>query len=117
MSTNFESDIKDWVRIDDEIKNLNDIIKTLREERNNKTTKIINYVDTNNLKNASVNITDGKLKFVTAKQVSQLTLKHVEECLTKCITNKEQVDIIIKYIKESKPTKVVSEIKRSYFNN
>lgn len=117
MSANFESDVRDWVKIDDKIKSLNDTIKALRDERNGKTNEILNYVNNNNLRNASVNITDGTLKFVTSKQSSQLTVKHVEDCLSKCIANKEQVSIIMKYIKDTKPTKVVSEIKRSYSNN
>lgn len=113
----FQNKIKEWVSIDNKIKVINDQLKVLREERNSKTNNIINYVDTNNMGNAVINITDGKLKFTNSRQTAPLTLKHVEECLQKCISDKSQVEAVMNFIKESRPTKVVSDIKRTYSTN
>tara|TARA_B100000902_G_C27273847_1_gene897787 strand:+ start:948 stop:1298 length:351 start_codon:yes stop_codon:yes gene_type:complete len=115
--SNFENDIKEWVSIDNKIKTINDELRTLRETRNDKTDKILQYVETNSLNNATVNITDGKLKFVASRQTTPLTLKHVEECLNKCIADEQQVKVVIDYIKNSRPVKVSQDIKRSYNNN
>jgi hypothetical protein len=70
------------------------------------------YVETNSLSNATVNISDGKLRFVTAKQTAPLTLKYVEECLLKCIGNQNQVTQIMKIIKDSREVKYTADIKR-----
>jgi ferritin len=114
---NFQNNIKDWVSIDNKIKVVNEQLKLLREEKNTRTDNIIHYVNTNNMGNSVVNITDGRLKFTTSRQTAPLTLKHVEECLKKCITDDSQVEALMNFIKESRPTKVVSDIKRTYSTN
>lgn len=113
----FQNKIKEWVSIDNKIKTVNEQLKVLREERNTKTDNILNYVDANNMGNSVVNITDGRLKFTSSRQTTPLTLKHVEECLEKCISDESQVKAVMNFIKESRPTKVVSDIKRTYSTN
>ena len=113
----FQDSIKEWVTVDNKIKAVNDQLRTLREERNSKADHILTYVDTNSMRNSVVNISDGKLKFATSKQTTPLTLKHVEECLKKCISDEKQVEAVLNFIKESRPTKVVSDIKRTYSSN
>ena len=117
VMSNFENDIREWVSIDNKIKGINDELRILRETRNDKTDKILQYVDTNSLTNATINITDGKLKFVASRQTTPLTMKHVEECLNKCIADEEKVKAIVEFIKKSRPVKVSQDIKRSYNNN
>jgi hypothetical protein len=113
----FEESIKNWVTTDNKIRSLNEELKALREERNNANETIMAYVETNKLANATVKISDGKLRFTSARQTAPLTLKYLNECLTKCIQNEEQVGLIMKYIKESRNVKYMPDIKRSYENN
>ena len=113
----FKNTIKEWVSLDNQIKSVNDELRTLREKRNNKAGHIISYVNTNRMGNPTVNISDGKLKFTTSRQTAPLTLKHVEECLKKCIADEKQVDVVMNFIKETRPTKVISDIKRTYSSN
>ena len=47
---------------------LNDILKNLRAKRNDTSNSIIQYVETENLHNATVKISDGKLRFMETKQ-------------------------------------------------
>jgi hypothetical protein len=108
----FEENIKKWVALDNQVKTLNERTKQLREEKNNLEEGIMGYVETNNLNNATVNISDGKLRFISTKQTAPLTLKHVEECLNKCIINKNQVEQIMKIIKDSREVKYTADIKR-----
>jgi hypothetical protein len=98
------------------MKNLADQTKKLREDKNTAEEMILSYVETQGLKNATVNITNGKLRFTETKQTSPLTLKYVEDCLGKCIGNATQVDQIMRVIKESREVKYSSDIKR-YTNN
>lgn len=113
----FEESIQKWVSLDNQLRSLYDKTKKLREDKNNIEDGIIKYVDTHNLQNSLVKISDGKLKFTTVKQTNPLTLKYVDECLGKCIKNPEQVKLIMNYIKESRNYKNVPDIKRFYSNN
>ena len=108
----FEENIKKWVALDNQLKTLNEKTKQLRDDKNNLEEGIMTYVDTNKLSNATVNISDGKLRFVSTKQTAPLTLKYVEECLAKCIGNEGQVTQIMKVIKESREVKYTADIKR-----
>lgn len=112
----FENNIKKWVSLDNQIKSMNDKIKNMRDEKNSTEESILEYIETNNLKNATINISDGKLRFTTTKQTPPLTLKYIEECLLKCISNEEQVKAVMKVIKESREYKYTPDIKR-YTNN
>ena len=109
-----EEIIKKWVSIDNQLKTINDKAKELREMKNNAEQLILDYVETKKMNNATVNISDGKLRFVSTKQTAPLTLKYVEECLSNCIKNEEQVTLIMNYIKESREIKYVPDIKRTY---
>ena len=71
-------------------------------------------METNNLNNATVQISDGRLRFVNSKQTAPITLKYIEQCLGECIGNKEQVELIINYIKEKREVKYLPDIKRYY---
>ena len=113
----FEDSIKNWVTTDNKIRVLNEQVKALRDERNGAGDVIMNYVEENKLSNATVNISDGKLRFVSTRQTQPLTLKYSEECLTKCIQNNEQVGLIMTYIKDTRSVKVTPDIRRSYANN
>ena len=108
----FEENIKKWVALDNQLKTVNERSKQLRDEKNNLEEGILTYVETNKLSNATVNISDGKLRFVSSKQTAPLTLKHVEECLSKCIGNENQVMQIMKIIKDSREVKYTADIKR-----
>ena len=112
----FESEIKDWVLLDNKIKVLNENIKILREKRNNVSNNILESVQTNKLSNTIVNISDGKIKFTSTKHQKPITFKYVEDCLHYCIKNEEQVKIIMNYIKNSREIQIVPEIKRTYTN-
>ena len=96
---NFEDDVKNWVMIDNKIKQQSETIKDLRKKRNHLTTKIFSYAEENNLENAVIEISDGKLKFQQSKQTPPLTFKFLEECLNECIQNEDQVKQIIKFVK------------------
>lgn len=108
----FENNIKKWVTIDNELKNLNDKTKELRSQRNDLCESIMEEVEDKNLHRAVIKISDGRLKFTNTKQTAPLTLSYVESCLKDVIPNESQVEIIMNYIKEKREVKNVSEIKR-----
>jgi len=112
----FENNVQKWVSIDNEIKRLNEKLKSLRDEKNSLNTQIISYVDTNNLNNSQVGISDGKLRFVVTKVAQPLTFKYLEDNLSQIIQNKDQVSLILNHLKNKRITKSIPEIKRYYSN-
>ena len=112
----FEQHIQQWVSIDNQMKQLTDKIKELRDKKNTLNDVIFNHVDNSNLTNATVQISDGKIKFVKSKDTQVLTFKYLETCLHEIIKNEDQVDKIVEYIKNKREVKFVPEIKRFYNN-
>lgn len=115
-SNNFEENIKNWVKIDNELKTQNEKVKNLREQRNEVLNDINIYIDTNNLNNATVSISDGKLKFTNNRVVNPLTLKYVQSCLENFIKDANSVSKIMDYIKDNREIKNTPDIKRYYDN-
>ena len=114
MSSEFERNIQKWVTVDNQLKIINEKAKELRDEKNDLLEDINVYIETNKLTNASIDISDGKLKFAQSKITQPLTLKFIENCLSNIINDQRQVTQIMKYIKDKREKKDVSEIKRYY---
>jgi hypothetical protein len=112
----FEGQIQQWVSIDNQIKQLNEKTKDLREKRNVLEQNITTYANNNNLSNSTVQISDGKLKFTNTKIPEPLTFKYLEKTLGEVIKNEAQVKQIMEHIKQKRNIKVVPEIKR-FSNN
>ena len=110
----FEKNIKEWVTLGNQEKKLKDRVKEIRNTKHNISDKILVYTEENNLGHATIEISDGKLKFQNTKITSPLTFKFLEKCLNECIENREQVSAIIKFIKNSRESKYESNIKRLY---
>jgi hypothetical protein len=112
----FENQIQQWVALDNQLKLLNEKVKDVREKRNTLSENITNYASTNNLSNATIQISDGKLKIVNTHVSEPLTFKYLERTLGEVIKNENQVKIIMDHIKKNRNIKSVPEIKR-FSNN
>ena len=108
----FNNNIKKWIEIDNEIKNLNKTLKEKREEKNTIIKNIIDYKNSNNLTNTIIKTNKEYLKFINNKQYNPLTYSYIKFTLEEIIDDKHQIDIIIKYLKEKRPFKLVEDIKR-----
>ena len=110
----FETNIKAWINIDNEIKHHNAALKELRAERGALTDEIMEIAVDKNLTNKTIMISDGKLKFQTTNQKSPLTLKFIRKCLMEKIESEENVNILMDFINEKREIKQVQDIKRYY---
>jgi hypothetical protein len=115
-SIGFENDIKQWVQLDNQLKELNERTKVLREKKNTLENNITIYAASNNLSNSTVQISDGRLKFTNTKVPESLTFKYLEKTLGEVIKNENQVKLIMEHIKQKRGIKIVPEIKR-FSNN
>ena len=112
--SSFENNIKRWVSLDNRIKSLNDEVKGLREEKSAINDSISQHIEANNLEKATIQISDGKLRYVTTKTQSPISLKYLESCLSECISDEKKVKEILEYIKTNREVKETTEIKRYY---
>jgi seryl-tRNA synthetase len=112
----FENQIQQWVSLDNQLKQLNEKVKDLRDKRNNLEENITSYASENNLSNATVKISDGRLKFTNTKVQEPLTFKYLEKTLGEVIKNELQVKLIMEHLKQKRAVKIVPEIKR-FSNN
>jgi CxxC motif-containing protein len=109
-----ELKIKRWVELDNKIKTTAEEVRDIRTEKAVINDEILEIIEEKQLSKATVNISDGKLKFVSSKTTAPLTLTYIEKCLSELITNGKQVEQIMTYIKKNRETKTTMEIKRVY---
>ena len=109
-----ESKINRWVELDNKIKLTSEEVRDVRTEKSVINDEILEIVEEKQLGKATVNISDGKLKFVASKHTAPLTMAYIEKCLSDLITNGKQVEQIMTYIKKNRETKTTTEIKRVY---
>ena len=110
----FENQIQQWVTLDNQLKIYNEKIKEIREKRNTLTENIQQHIKNNQLSHSTVQISDGKLKFVETRVAEPLTFKYLEKTLSEIIKNESQIKMIMDHIKQKREIKVTSEIKRFY---
>ena len=113
-SRDFESNIKKWVEIDNEIKEHNAALKELRMERGALSDEIMEIATEQNLTNKTIMISDGKLKFQTSNHKAPLTLKFVRKCLLEKIESEKNVDILMDFINDQREVRQAQDIKRYY---
>ena len=112
----FENKIQQWVQLDNQLKQINEKTKELREKRSILEENITSYASINNLSNTTVQISDGKLRFAETKVTEPLTFKYLEKTLSEVIKNESQIKLIMEHIKQKRTVKIVPEIKR-FSNN
>ena len=109
---NFENQIQQWVAVDNKLKAMNEQVKELREKRHTLTESIIQHASDNNMEDATIKISDGRLKLTNVNTPEPLTYKFLETNLGGIIKNQDQVKTIIQYLKQKRSVKVSPEIKR-----
>ena len=110
-----EQRIQRWVQLDNQVKQLNDEVRELRESRNDVESSILAHVTDHNLSHATVRIKDGTLKFAfNVKHPPALTLAFLGEALAECCPP-QQAAAIMQHVraKRDAAAKLVPEIRRS----
>ena len=110
----FIENIRKWVILDTQIRTITEKTKVIRELKQKVTTQICEYITEKNIQHKKIEISDGELKMYIKNEYSPLTFSYIEECLTKIISNKENVQYIMKYLKENREIKHSSDIRRNF---
>ena len=92
-------------------------LKELRVSKNDLTDTIINQFHEKQIKNPTINISDGKLNLIETKQANTLTYKFLETCLEEYFNNSEKTKEIIEFIKSKRNFTIINSIKRTFNND
>ena len=107
----FSENIKAWIKIDNEIHKISELLREKRERKNKILEQIIEYKTEKNLDNTVIKISDGSLKFNQYKQYQSLNFTYLQTCLNKMF-DEDQTKTIINHIKTERTFKVVEDMKR-----
>lgn len=110
----FAENVRKWVFLDTQLKMINEKTKEMRDAKHKSTTLICEYMKSNEIQDKKIEIHDGDLKLYDKKEYPPLTYSYIEECLDKIISNKSQVEYILKFLKENREIKTVQDIRRSF---
>lgn len=117
-SLSLEDSVREWVRIDNQIKEKNDELKQMREKRSNVMNCLSEHLERKNMKHATIEINNGFLKLHKVKVQTPLTYKFIQQTLQSYIEEHGRLDVdeIMEYIKEHREFKYIEDIRRTYKN-
>lgn len=110
--TQFIEDVKRWALIESQLKIVNEKTKKMREMKHELSEKICNYMSETN--NSKIKLSDGEIRLYDKKEYSPLTFGYIENKLANIISDKEQLEYVIQYLKENREITTSPEIKRTY---
>jgi uncharacterized protein YdcH (DUF465 family) len=110
--TQFVEDVKRWALIDSQLKIVNEKTRKMRDMKNELSEKITKYMSEN--EHSKIKLSDGELRLYDKKEYSPLTFGYIEKTLAKIIQDHEQLDYVVKYLKENREITTISDIKRTY---
>jgi len=114
----FERDLKEWVDLDKQMDFLQEKIRGIRERKTILLQKISEYAKQKNLENKVINIQNrsenkhDSIKICSTRVYTPLSIKYLEKTLGDIIKNEGQLEQTIRYIKNKREVKVVTELKR-----
>lgn len=109
-----ETNIKEWVNLDNRYKKLSDEIKEVRDKKSELSDFIFNYCNDRKI-NPTINISDGTLKLIDIQQSNSLTYKFLLDCFYKFYESKEEeADKLLEFIKNQRTYSRFQTIKRIY---
>jgi len=108
--------VKEWINIDNEIRQLQSAIKERRKQKKELTTNLVDTMKQNEID--VFNIPDGELIYTKSKTKTPLSKKHLLLSLSQYFKeDKNMVEQLGKYILDSRQTKEKENIKRKIKNS
>lgn len=108
-----ETNIKEWVQLDNKHKKLNDEVKQIRDKKTEVSDIILKHCNDKSIR-PTINISDGVLKLVDTQQANTLTYKFLSDCFSKYFNDTEQSEKLMEFIKNERTYTNVQSIKRTY---
>lgn len=111
----FKENIKLWLKMDDDIKTLQNALKNIKKKKEEMTPKILNFMKNNNLKHLETK--DGKLQYKSSYVTKPLNKKILENRLGDFFKNMEKGLNVANYILENREKEEKIRLTRRKTNN
>ncbi len=112
--TNLETSLKNWIRLDTQIRLANQQLRTLRKEHDQITFTVCKFIQDNKMENRKIETTDSKIEFYEKKSHASLSYGFLEKYLADIIPDEKNVEYIIEYLKSKRETKKTPDLKRIF---
>ena len=115
-----EQQVVTWVKYDDKIKEYQERVKKLREERDKIGESLIQsvetneYVDKKNLPKYNITQMNSSLAFQQSKTYENYTNKFYEECFTEFLGSEERAKELLEFMKNKRKVETKITLKRGY---
>jgi hypothetical protein len=111
MSEDLKATVKEWLILDNEMREIQRILKEKKERKKNLTENVIELMKAKQVDELNVN--DGKLIYSQTKTKSPLNKQHISSCLGDVFKNEpEKVAKLTEHILNSRQIKVKDNLKR-----
>jgi len=117
QNTDFPSLVRKWTSADNQIRQLNNQLRDLRTTRDTLTTSVCNYMKTAGIDKRKIEISDSTISYYEKTETSSLSFGYLEKKLAEIIPEKDQVEYIIKYLKDGREIKRMPDLRRVYRND
>lgn len=111
ITEEFVEIVKNWVKIDDEIRQKNNEIKELKDEKKEYETFILEFMQNNN--ENVINISDGKLRVNKSTTKSGLKQENIQSSLFDLTRDPNKALQMTKYILDNRPISERVNLKRT----
>jgi septal ring factor EnvC (AmiA/AmiB activator) len=111
-SEEFYKDLKEFYSLEKKQNVINEQLNNIKTEKNKVKLKIINYMVEKDISNKNIKIGNENLKLLQVKQIQPLTFKFLKDCLEECISNEDQINELISFIKSKRSIKEYLDIKK-----
>lgn len=113
VSDNLKSSIKKWSQIDNKIKEMNQYLSKLYEERKRAEIQTIQLMKNERVENATIALGNCNICISNDKTYSNYTQKYIEEQLNKLINNPTTVKQICNHLKSNRKVENNTILKKS----
>jgi hypothetical protein len=113
---NFKQIMKQWITVDDQIREATRSLKVLRNERTHLTESACNIITTNKWESRKIEAADSQITFALKKDYPALTFAFLEKHLAEIIPNADDVKQIVLHLKNKREPKFSPDLKRRHNN-
>ena len=108
----FKEDVQLWLKLDDDIKKLNEAMKERKNKKNEITPKLLDFMENHNINDLNTN--DGNLKFQKSLRSKPLSKKYLINRLGDFYKSIEKSEKIVNFIYNNREKTEISNLKRVY---
>ena len=108
----FKDDVKTWIKLDDDIKTLNDAIKERKEKKKEITPKLLEFMEKHDINDLNTN--EGHLKFQKSLRSKPLSKKYLLDRLGFFFRSENKGEKVVNFIYNNREKTEISNIKRVY---